>query len=313
MTLFHKSFYKKVLFSRYYYEKSTKCDLHSSKNLAKSLNELHVEPQLPSTIRPPSIFDLPQEFPLTRSVSTTTEIFKETTKPPSNQPNNKQLTAKKDNIRPKTSSSSNNSNNMKGKGLDICGLSRGLKKTKDELFNEFCKRAGMRPKPKNIYYIENEDGEDENGNQNENIFIVEKEAANIPPPKSAAKFRRNSLFYEPLSAAAATTGPAGQNTKQNSNLSLHSSFPVNNNVLNQDKVYPKSLFDLANCEQDMWNGNYITANVDPGYFNMYGSRTLPRSFARRNFYDSHDSLIHPYATLPMHGLQQQHQIFMHSR
>lgn len=171
----------------------------------------------------------------------------------------------------------------------------------------------MRPKPKNIYYIENEDGEDENGNQNENIFIVEKEAANIPPPKSAAKFRRNSLFYEPLSAAAATTGPTGQNTKQNSNLSLHSSFPVNNNVLNQDKVYPKSLFDLANCEQDMWNGNYITANVDPGYFNIYGSRTLPRSFARRNFYDSHDSLIHPYATLPMHGLQQQHQIFMHSR
>lgn len=153
----------------------------------------------------------------------------------------------------------------------------------------------MRPKPKNIYYIENEEDSEENGNQNENIFIVEKEAANIPPPK-AAKFRRNSLFYEPLTA---------QNTKQNSNLSLHTF------AANQDKIYPKSLFDLANCDQDMWNGNYITANVDPGYYNVYGSRTLPRSFARRNFYDSHDSLMHPYATLPMHGLQQQ--VLLHSR
>lgn len=155
----------------------------------------------------------------------------------------------------------------------------------------------MRPKPKNIYYIENEEeADDENGNQNEDIFIVEKEAANIPPPK-AAQFRRNSLFYEQLTA---------QNTKQNSNLSLHTF------AANQDKIYPKSLFDLANCDQDTWNGNYITAaNVDPGYYNVYGSRTLPRSFARRNFYESHDSLAHPYATLPMHGLQQQ--VLLHSR
>lgn len=39
---------------------------------------------------------------------------------------------------------------------NLCGLRglRGIRKTKDELFEEFCKKAGVRPKPKNIYYIE---------------------------------------------------------------------------------------------------------------------------------------------------------------
>lgn len=45
----------------------------------------------------------------------------------------------------------------------LCGLKRSIRKTKDELFEEFCKRAGVRPKPKNIYYIENHEGEDDAG------------------------------------------------------------------------------------------------------------------------------------------------------
>lgn len=48
----------------------------------------------------------------------------------------------------------------------LCGLRRGIRKTKDELFEEFCKRAGVRPKPKNIYYIENDD-DDVNGDENQ--------------------------------------------------------------------------------------------------------------------------------------------------
>ncbi|XP_073835741.1 stargazin-like protein [Musca autumnalis] len=43
----------------------------------------------------------------------------------------------------------------------LCGLKRGIRKTKDELFEEFCKRAGVRPKPKNIYYIENDEEEED--------------------------------------------------------------------------------------------------------------------------------------------------------
>ncbi|XP_046803004.1 putative uncharacterized protein DDB_G0285119 [Lucilia cuprina] len=43
----------------------------------------------------------------------------------------------------------------------LCGLKRTIRKTKDELFEEFCKRAGVRPKPKNIYYIENHEGEND--------------------------------------------------------------------------------------------------------------------------------------------------------
>ena len=57
--------------NRYYFDKqlSSKCDIHS-RNLAKSLNELYTEPAPPI-----SPFDYPNEFPLTRSVSTATDIF----------------------------------------------------------------------------------------------------------------------------------------------------------------------------------------------------------------------------------------------
>lgn len=60
----------------------------------------------------------------------------------------------------------------------LCGLKRTIRKTKDELFEEFCKRAGVRPKPKNIYYIENHEGEEENddiyndNDDNDNILTV---------------------------------------------------------------------------------------------------------------------------------------------
>lgn len=42
----------------------------------------------------------------------------------------------------------------------LCGLKRGKRNTKDELFEEFCRRAGVRSRPKNIYYI-NDDETDE--------------------------------------------------------------------------------------------------------------------------------------------------------
>ncbi|XP_061399290.1 uncharacterized protein LOC133335000, partial [Musca vetustissima] len=290
---------------------SNKCNLHS-KNLAKSLNELYLEstlpPPPPSAIRmggggggglqhqrqrqqqqahrsqyqlqiqtlprPPQQFsDTPQEFPLTRSVSTTTEIYathnvsfagdlseKATNAQHSGSGNNKaslheqknstSLSNRRRNVATNTrynsasdtetqanvalgterSGGSNNKNkNLYNKRLEqlqhqqhhydgktnykfdeqqhqrghrpvhhnngnvdveddaaidhnhhaneneedddndgdeeqpqkLCGLKRGIRKTKDELFEEFCKRAGVRPKPKNIYYIENDDDDDD--------------------------------------------------------------------------------------------------------------------------------------------------------
>uniref|UniRef100_A0A1I8N0K4 Uncharacterized protein n=1 Tax=Musca domestica TaxID=7370 RepID=A0A1I8N0K4_MUSDO len=290
--------YLNELERRYYFEKnsnqamSNKCNLHS-KNLAKSLNELYLEstlpPPPPSAIRmggaglqqrqrqqhqhrsqyqlqiqtlprPPQQFsDTPQEFPLTRSVSTTTEIYathnvsfaadlsEKATTAQNNSGNNKtSLQEQKNsansgfgnrrrnvatNTRYNSSTNSdsetqtnvalgtersghhqtsykfdeqqqqqqqhkrghrggpvhqNNGNvdveddvdvdhkdqaNVEDDNDDadeeqpqkLCGLRRGIRKTKDELFEEFCKRAGVRPKPKNIYYIENDDDDEDDG------------------------------------------------------------------------------------------------------------------------------------------------------
>ncbi|KAH8273386.1 hypothetical protein KR018_006520, partial [Drosophila ironensis] len=162
---------------RFYFEKPavSKCNLHS-RSFAKSLNELCTDssgiqaglpappPPLTSVLPPaPALFaDLPQEFPLTRSVSTTTDIY--TAPSAAAQPQAGQIKRKQQR---------NMATNTSGSQLDdpqtkLCGLKRGLRKTKDELFQEFCRRAGMRSKPKNIYYISGgsageEDPEQEDG------------------------------------------------------------------------------------------------------------------------------------------------------
>lgn len=165
--------------------------------------------------RPPEQFsDLPQEFPLTRSISTTTDIYTYSNDRLSHmahvsESNNSRDYNRKRNVatstrcnnidtETQTIGSSNNNNktkstNFKTQQLDnnysekrpknrngtatarenhceneddvevsqsLCGLRRGIKKTKDELFEEFCKRAGVRPKPKNIYYITGEENAD---------------------------------------------------------------------------------------------------------------------------------------------------------
>uniref|UniRef100_A0A1B0G1Z4 Uncharacterized protein n=1 Tax=Glossina morsitans morsitans TaxID=37546 RepID=A0A1B0G1Z4_GLOMM len=227
---------------RYYFERpANKCNLHAhAKNLAKSMSELYnncerlspmvtaTPPPPPSLTalqakdmnhttlpRPPEQFsDLPQEFPLTRSISTTTDIYTYSNDRLSHmahvsESNNSRDYNRKRNVatstrcnnidtETQTIGSSNNNNktkstNFKTQQLDnnysekrpknrngtatarenqceneddvevsqsLCGLRRGIKKTKDELFEEFCKRAGVRPKPKNIYYITGEENAD---------------------------------------------------------------------------------------------------------------------------------------------------------
>ncbi|KAH8301489.1 hypothetical protein KR059_004280, partial [Drosophila kikkawai] len=158
---------------RFYFEKPavSKCNLHS-RSFAKSLNELcsetSVPAPMPDPLPAPALFaDLPQEFPLTRSVSTATDIY---TAPPAPAPSNTQMKGKQQrNMATNTRSRSGSGPGPgPGPGPDdaqsrLCGLKRGLRKTKDELFQEFCRRAGMRSKPKNIYYISGGDEGEEEG------------------------------------------------------------------------------------------------------------------------------------------------------
>ncbi|XP_053948447.1 uncharacterized protein LOC128856991 [Anastrepha ludens] len=190
---------------RYYFEKSQqpKCNLHS-RNFAKSLNELYTEPSPDLPPPPPSAIkmggtsqtfprmpqqiarfgDFTQDFPLTRSVSTTTDIypsnnFRRTT-PHVERKSRRNMATNTRPLDPATLSESergggeseieqnlprrrqladsqSDSNYDDDEPQRLCGLKRGIRKTKDELFQEFCKRAGMRPKPKNIYFIASEE------------------------------------------------------------------------------------------------------------------------------------------------------------
>ncbi|XP_012156445.1 uncharacterized protein LOC101448979 [Ceratitis capitata] len=194
---------------RYYFEKAQqpKCNLHS-RNFAKSLNELYTEssadlpPPPPSTIKmggtsqtlprmSPMQYaqfgrDFMQDFPLTRSVSTTTDIFpshnsRHTTQHVVERKSRRNMATNTQPLDPATvtlsesergDESENEKNHRRRRQLAdsqsdsyydddepqrLCGLKRGIRKTKDELFQEFCKRAGMRPKPKNIYFIASEE------------------------------------------------------------------------------------------------------------------------------------------------------------
>ncbi|XP_043063261.1 uncharacterized protein LOC108097868 [Drosophila ficusphila] len=176
--------------TRFYFEKPavSKCNLHS-RSFAKSLNELCPEatvasapvpvpvpcpvplslpapaplpalPLEPDPLPAPPLFaDLPQEFPLTRSVSTATDIY-----PASGQMKRKQQRNMATNTNTKMSNNPQSHSQLEEQSR-LCGLKRGLRKTKDELFQEFCRRAGMRSKPKNIYYISG--GEDEEADEEE--------------------------------------------------------------------------------------------------------------------------------------------------
>ncbi|XP_036676690.3 uncharacterized protein stg1 [Drosophila suzukii] len=266
---------------RFYFEKPavSKCNLHS-RSFAKSLNELcteapvssaHVPVPLPLPLpvpaplpapppdhdpdplpAPPLFADLPQEFPLTRSVSTATDIYP-APEPPSAQMKRKQQRNMATNTNTKISVSSSSKPPSSQTQLEdqsrLCGLKRGLRKTKDELFQEFCRRAGMRSKPKNIYYIsggeeaeeeelpeeqgaakreeamkvsnldddDDADGDDHgfkqfNRIEEDHLYVVGDHAQLVVP-------RRTSMCVDPL----------GQPLRRlNSNLSLHTdpSYPV---------------------------------------------------------------------------------------
>lgn len=281
-------------FCRYFFEKPAhKCDVHQ-RNLAKSLNELYTDPA-PRTL---FSFDLPHEFPLTRSVSTTTDIFSNCSggfggnsasqrsfKTLTPQPNKRTTVTlhtssfgdtNDDDNRSISKSLSRDSlndmyfNNTNNNGNQTKGILLKRNKSKDELFNEFCKKAGQRPKPKDIYYIEQSSYDDQIP---DSIFVVENYA-------TIRKNRRHST----------------SNIRKISNLSASNQSLKDSNLSNGRKTIPmKNIFDantfggstetgatfLSNNHID--NNNYFSQNRSNSRdSNLYQSRTLPRDFLKQS-------------------------------
>lgn len=259
-----------------------------AKNLAKSLNELYTDPA-PST---PIQFDVSHEFPLTRSVSTTTDIFSTCsnggfTATNSNshkslqtftpQPN-KRATYRQECQLPNANYKSLSRDGSRDSLHDAVahqhtkGILMNRTKSKDELFMEFCKKAGQRPKPKDIYFVDHTPYDEASRND---VFIVQNYA-------TIRKNRRNSNYIE-----------AAQKTANiyNSNQSLN--YPRNN-----AKTYaPQNIFDAdafgGSTEHALLNSshdNYLQrSRSNSRDTNLYGSRTLPKDFMKRTHtYDMDD-------------------------
>ncbi|XP_055305353.1 uncharacterized protein LOC129570024 isoform X2 [Sitodiplosis mosellana] len=287
-----KAFFSPHTQRRYFFEKPVpKCDA-TQKNLAKSLNELYTEPA-PGTLFP---YDLPHEFPLTRSVSTTTDIFSncsggfnsantnshnplrmytpQLNKRSMNRQQLQEYAMQNRDYKSISRDGSHDSLNDTGGMAVNKGILTNREKSKDELFMEFCRKAGQRPKPKDIYYIDTT----YDGAAEKDVFIVENYA-------TIRKNRRNSNL-------------SGTNQKvtnvYNSNQSLKDLNNCNGGgggggVKNS---YPNNLFDtnsfggsteraavLLNGSRDNYFSN---SRINSRDSNLYASRTLPRDFLKRN-------------------------------
>lgn len=288
-----------VFFFSYFFEKPTpKCDT-SQKNLAKSLNELYTEPA-PSTLFP---YDLPHEFPLTRSVSTTTDIFSncsggfasantnshkslrmytpQLNKRSLNRHHQQQSECSIPNRSYKSISrdGSHDSLNDTAGGIVTKGILTNREKSKDELFMEFCRKAGQRPKPKDIYFIDTYDGETE-----KNVFVVENYA-------TIRKNRRNSN----LNGAQKTTNVynSNQSLKEANNIATNANSTTSITAIGSRKSYPmNNLFDSNSFGGSSERTAAFLNGTRDNYFsqsrnnsrdsNLYASRTLPRDFLKRN-------------------------------
>lgn len=250
------------------------------KNLAKSLNELYTEPA-PITLFP---FDLPNEFPLTRSVSTTTDIFSTCSGGGGggSRSNGSHKSFKTLTPQPRKRSNSQSMKYMNDDGSrdslnDICGMTKGIltnrNKSKDELFMEFCKRAGQRPKPKDIYFIEKSPYDNA---AEESVFVVDNYG-------SLRRVHRNGQ-------AMPVSNMRKPSNIHNSNQSLKD---VNN--INSKKSYPiKNIFDAGSFGGSTDTAaiflnnrvdNYLAQqrnNSRDSNLSLYQSRTLPRDFLKRN-------------------------------
>ncbi|XP_050068475.1 uncharacterized protein LOC126556943 [Anopheles maculipalpis] len=121
---------------------------------------------------------------LTRSVSTYTDLLPINDFAPDDTRRNRRASSRS------PSRSDDDTTTKVGK---ICGLSRhylSRELSKEKLFNEFCKKVGPRPKPKDIYYIES-DGR--NGDSSyRSVYVVEPSSPHAQRNRSSQR-RRNSM------------------------------------------------------------------------------------------------------------------------
>lgn len=273
-------FFLSIYYSYFFEKPTSKCDVHA-RNLAKSLNELYTDPA-PNTLLS---YDMPHEFPLTRSVSTTTDIFSTGsnggfTATNSNshkslrtftpQPNKRPLYRQEcqlqnGNFQSLSRDGSRDSLNDTGTN-QTKGILMNRTKSKDELFMEFCRKAGQRPKPKDIYFIDHTPYDDVAQND---VFVVQNYA-------TIRKNRRNSNVIEAAQKAT---------NVYNSNQSLN--YPRNNT----NKAYAtKNMFDGdgfgGSSERVFLNNSHdnylLRSRGNSRDSNVYSSRTLPKDFLKRN-------------------------------
>uniref|UniRef100_A0A182J5F8 Voltage-dependent calcium channel gamma-5 subunit n=1 Tax=Anopheles atroparvus TaxID=41427 RepID=A0A182J5F8_ANOAO len=199
---------------RYYFERQREynddaaCRLHAAQSLGrtegvtKSLTDLlYTEPERSeaspgersngdgqraneSVRSPGATFDAPQWTPggkLTRSVSTYTDLLPVTVE---DEPRGRS-------VRKRSPSQPDGESHTKV--ANICGISRqylSRELSKEKLFNEFCKKVGPRPKPKNIYYIDSNDGH-HGDDHYRSVFVVDP-SSNASHGRTHTR-RRNSV------------------------------------------------------------------------------------------------------------------------
>lgn len=157
----------------------------------------------------------------------------------------------------------------------------------DEKFMEFCRKAGQRPKPKDIYFIDTYDGASDKdvfvvqnyatirkNRRNSNLSGVQQKITNVYNSNQSLK----DLNTNNATATAASATDTGGSRK---------SYPMNN--LFDSNSFGGSTERAAaflNGTRDNYFSQSRNSSRDS---NIYASRTLPRDFLKRNIgYDADD-------------------------
>lgn len=212
-------------------------------------------------------FDLPQEFPLTRTVSTSTDlnnnsdselnycgIFMKHVNKTNRVSSTTTTTTMTKGILKGTSSNAATTTTTKRKPL--------LRRSKEDLFNEFCKKTGRLIKPKNIYYIDSR-GEDEDDEQTEQqVRETEKELQVLAKERIVVVNPREMHFRNSNSPQ--------QNFHQ---MRRSKSFQAADDF--QEPLYYSQFTDRQHplLQQQ-------SSSPSPRNMMMYQSQTLPRNFMK---------------------------------
>ncbi|GAB0094454.1 uncharacterized protein DMENIID0001_097600 [Sergentomyia squamirostris] len=226
--------------------KHTKCNLHSQ-NITKSLNELFENDIDMSVREKDSIFGYPQEFPITRSMSSSTDIYV----------NNCEMVA-----------------NEKGKKSALKYFFKGGKAKVTDQDDYEPRKPGRYINPQNIYYIE------DNSAGNEGTIYVVESQSNLKNHLSEISIHRsksyqsNKLFDEPdLDKASekqffnSTDKLSSQQRLNSSNRSLHQSRTLPRDFLKRSNQFTDEFFDMRNSHNQYrtnrdYDNTFVHKSID---------------------------------------------------